>query len=65
MTVFLVTLPVSSVAYLLTFYKGGTFGGLEAYVEAFAAWFGGQALIGVATLPAASGLFSVAKAEES
>ncbi len=59
--VFGVTLLVSAAAYLLTIYKGGTFGGVPGYIEAFAAGFGGQALVGVATLPFANSLFSAPK----
>jgi hypothetical protein len=59
--VFSVTLLVSVATYLLTIYKGGTFGGLPGYVEAFAAGFGGQALVGVTALPFAKGLVSAPK----
>jgi len=59
--VFLATLVVSAVLYLLTLYVGKNFGAPSQYVEAFAAGFGGQALVGVATMPLSASLRSVAK----
>lgn len=59
--VFLATLLVSAVLYLLTLYVGKHFGAPSQYVEAFAAGFGGQALVGVATMPLARSLITVGK----
>ncbi len=59
--VFLATLLVSAVLYLLTLYVGKNFGAPSQYIEAFAVGFGGQALVGVATMPLANSLVTVAK----
>jgi hypothetical protein len=59
--VFGVTLIVSAAVYFLTLYTGKDFGGTSQYVEAFAAGFGGQAIVGVATIPLARSLMTVAK----
>jgi hypothetical protein len=56
--VFGVTLLASSVGYLVTLYVGKNFGSSSQYVEAFAAGFGGQALLGVAAFPLTQSLFS-------
>ena len=61
--VFSATLLVSGVVYLLTLYKGGSFGGTAAYIEAFGAGFGGQVLVGVVSIPLAQSLFRVASAK--
>jgi hypothetical protein len=57
--VFLATLLVSAVVYLLTLYDGKHFGATSQYIEAFGAGFAGQALVGVATIPLARSLVSV------
>jgi hypothetical protein len=59
--VFLATLIVSATLYFLTLYVGKSFGGTSQYVEAFAAGFAGQAIVGVATIPLAKSLVTVAK----
>ena len=63
--VFLATLVVSAVLYLLTLYVGKNFGAPSQYIEAFAVGFGGQALVGVATIPLARSLITVAKQTDS
>ena len=55
------TLIVSAALYFLTLYVGKDFGGTSQYVEAFAAGFGGQAIVGVATIPIANSLMTVKK----
>jgi hypothetical protein len=49
--VFVATLLVSAVAYLITLYNGSHFGSVTQYLEAFTAGFGGQVLANVAALP--------------
>lgn len=61
--VFSATLLASGVVYLLTLYKGGSFGGTPAYIEAFGAGFGGQVLVGVTSIPLTQSLFRVAGAK--
>ncbi len=58
---FFATLLVSAVLYLLTLYVGKNFGAPSQYIQAFAVGFGGQALVGVATIPLARSLVTVAK----
>jgi hypothetical protein len=57
--VFGLTLLASSVVYLLTLYVGKSFGSSSQYVQAFAAGFAGQALVGVAAFPLAQSLLNV------
>jgi hypothetical protein len=57
--VFIATLLVSAVVYLLTLYSGKHFGAVNQYVQAFGAGFAGQALVGVATIPLARSLVAI------
>jgi hypothetical protein len=57
--VFIATLLVSAVVYLLTLYVGKHFGSPNEYIEAFAVGFAGQTLAGVAAIPLARSLMNV------
>jgi hypothetical protein len=59
--VFVATLLGSTTVYFLTLYVGKDFGGTSQYVQAFAAGFAGQALVGVATIPLARSVLTVGK----